>query len=244
MKQIIYEKIIKKQSKKLAILIDPDKANDEHLAKLLQLADKGKIDFFFVGGSLISEHPEKTIHYLKEKTKTPVILFPGSLLQFTPNADAILLLSLISGRNPELLIGNHVTVAPLLKKSKMEILPTGYILINTGTTTSVEYISNTVPIPANKVDIAAATALAGEMLGLKLIYLDAGSGAESPLPFELIQEVKNNLKIPLIVGGGLKSKEQIKTVCEAGADIIVLGTSAEQNIHQISGFSEIIKGYS
>ncbi len=244
MNQSIYNSIIKNNKKKLAILIDPDKFDDEYITGLLQLANAGKIDFFFVGGSIVAQNPERIILYLKKYSQVPVVLFPGSLLQFSPEADAILLLSLISGRNPELLIGNHVAVAPLLKKSKMEILPTGYILINTGSvTTSVEYISNTVPIPDSKTDIVVATALAGEMLGLKLIYLEAGSGANQAIAPNLIQKVKQNIKIPLIVGGGIKTDKQLKDACDAGTDIIVIGTAAEKNLRQISNFSDIIHSY-
>ena len=243
MNQNIYNSIIKKNNKKLAILIDPDKFDDGYITGLLQLANAGKIDFFFVGGSIVAQNPERIILYLKKYSQVPVVLFPGSLLQFSPEADAILLLSLISGRNPELLIGNHVAVAPLLKKSKMEILPTGYILINTGSTTSVEYISNTVPIPDSKTDIVVATALAGEMLGLKLIYLEAGSGANQAIAPNLIQKVKQNIKIPLIVGGGIKTDKQLKDACNAGADIIVIGTAAEKDLSQLSVFSDIIHSY-
>ncbi len=239
----IYHSIVKNNSKQLAILIDPDKFDDEYITVLLQLANAGKIDFFFVGGSIVAQNPERIILYLKKYSQVPVVLFPGSLLQFSPEADAILLLSLISGRNPELLIGNHVAVAPLLKKSKMEILPTGYILINTGSTTSVEYISNTVPIPDSKTDIVVATALAGEMLGLKLIYLEAGSGANQAIASNLIQKVKQNIKIPLIVGGGIKTDKQLKDACNAGADIIVIGTAAEKDLSQLSVFSDIIHSY-
>ncbi len=243
MKESIYHNIINKNNKKLAILIDPDKADEFYINALLQLADRGQIDFFFVGGSLVAENPEKIILNLKKHTRVPVILFPGSLLQYTHSADAILLLSLISGRNPELLIGNQVAVAPFLKKSNMEVLSTGYILINTGSITSVEYISNTVPIPDNKIDIVVATAIAGEMLGLKLIYLEAGSGAQRTVSPELIQNVKQNITVPLIVGGGIKTEQQIKNICNAGADIIVLGTAIEKDLKQLIDFSEIIHSY-
>lgn len=243
MKQSIYHNIIKSNKKKLALLIDPDKADDRQMTGIVKLANSGKIDFFFVGGSIVTENPERIISYLKMHSKVPVVLFPGSLLQYNPNADAILLLSLISGRNPELLIGNHVAVAPVLKKSNMEILATGYILINTGSTSSVEYISNTVPIPVNKNDIVVATALAGEMLGLKMIYLEAGSGASRAIPPELIKQVKQNINIPLIVGGGIKTDKQLKEACEAGADIVVIGTALEKKISLLSKFSDIVHSY-
>jgi putative glycerol-1-phosphate prenyltransferase len=243
MKNSIYHSIINKKNKKLAVLIDPDKADEFYINALLQLADREQIDFFFVGGSLLAENPEKLILKLKKHTSVPVILFPGSLLQYTHSADAILLLSLISGRNPELLIGNQVAVAPFLKKSRMEILSTGYILINTGSITSVEYISNTLPIPDNKTDIVVATAIAGEMLGLKLIYLEAGSGAQRTVSPELIQNVKDNIAVPLIVGGGIKTEQQLKDICNAGADIIVLGTAIEEDLKQLIHFSGIIHSY-
>lgn len=243
MKQDIYINIIQTNKKKLAILVDPDKTDNNNLDMLSKIAASGKVDFFFVGGSLTANFSDDIINYLKTKTNVPVILFPGSLLQFSPSADAILLLSLISGRNPELLIGNHVAVAPVLKKSNMEVLPTGYILINTGKTSSVEYISNTTPIPENKDDIVLATALAGEFLGMKLIYLEAGSGADKAIAPGLISKIKNNISIPLIVGGGIRTKDDVKKACEAGADIIVLGTVAEKNIQKINSFSDIIHSY-
>ena len=165
------------------------------------------------------------------------------MLQISNDADGILFLSLISGRNPEYLIGNHVVAAPLLKKSKLEILPTGYILIESGNLTSVEYISNTLPIPANKVDIAVATAIAGEMLGNKLIYLEAGSGAKYHVNKNIISKVKENINIPLIVGGGIKTNEEISEVCKAGADIVVIGTAIEKEPDLLKNFSEIVHSF-
>jgi phosphoglycerol geranylgeranyltransferase len=165
---------------------------------------------------------------LKEHSAVPVILFPGNVLQISPRADGILLLSLISGRNPEFLIGNHVIAAPILRKTNLEIIPTGYILIENGRTTSVEYMSNTKPIPADKIDLAVATAMAGEMLGHKLIYLEAGSGARDQVNARMIREVRSQISIPLVVGGGIENGEQIRDAYRAGADIIVVGSAIEK----------------
>jgi putative glycerol-1-phosphate prenyltransferase len=182
-----------------------------------------------VGGSLVSDSIDYCIDEIKKNSKLPVVLFPGSLLQISNKADAILLLSLISGRNPEYLIGNHVIASPILRKSKLEILPTGYMLVESGKVTSVQYISNTCPIPADKLDIAVATAVAGEMLGFKLIYLEAGSGAIQHVPVEMISAVKRNISVPLIVGGGIKTRSQLDNIFDAGADIVVIGNSLENN---------------
>jgi putative glycerol-1-phosphate prenyltransferase len=239
----IYNQIIKKPGKKITVLIDPDKIEKSSVDKLIVLSEKANIDFFLIGGSLVAERPDDFIQKLKEKIKIPIVLFPGSLLQYSSKADAILFLSLISGRNPELLIGNHVTVAPLLKKSGIEVLPTGYMLINGGKTTSVEYVSNTMPIPADKTDIAVATAIAGEMLGLKLIYLDAGSGAEKPVPTEMIKKVKENISVPLIIGGGLITEQQVEAACKNGADIIVLGNILEKEPEKIIRMAKIVHGF-
>lgn len=168
-----------------------------------------------------------------------MILFPGNSFQLSYNADALLLLSLISGRNPELLIGKHVMVAPYLKISPLEIIPTGYILIDGGKVSSVQYISNTAPIPADKNDIAACTALAGEMLGLKLIYLDAGSGANNPISSEMISTVSAQIQVPLIVGGGIKTPAKIIENFRAGADLVVIGNAVEKNPNFIGEIGQI-----
>ena len=169
--------------KSIAVLVDPDKAEDaSKLLQLVHLASENCIDFFFVGGSLITtSNLSSVVNLIKENVTIPVILFPGNSMQIEPAADALLFLSLISGRNPELLIGQHVVAAPIIKNSKLEVIPTGYLLINSGRTTSVAYISNTTPIPDDKYSLAACTAMAGEMLGLQSIYLDAGSGAEKEI---------------------------------------------------------------
>lgn len=225
----IIQSKIQKGEKIFALLIDPDKHSEESLSRISKNADTCKVDLIFIGGSLLNNEIDKSIELIKTKTTIPVVLFPGSLLQISAKADAILLLSLISGRNPDLLIGNHVIASAHIKRSNLEVLPTGYILIDGGKTTSVEYMSNTQPIPADKTDIATATAIAGEMLGLQYIYLEAGSGAKSTINTKMISAVKNNINIPLIVGGGIQNSNDIKEAKQAGADIIVVGTAIEQN---------------
>lgn len=221
---------IKDNKKLFALLIDPDKYSNKKLIQVIDYANKSKVDLILVGGSLISNSIDETTRIIKENTDIPVILFPGNVLQITSRADAILLLSLISGRNPDLLIGNHVIAASNIKQSKLDVIPTGYILVDGGNITSVEYMSNTKPIPSDKTDIAVATAMAGEMLGLKTIYLEAGSGANNSLKIEMIKKVKQNINVPLIVGGGLNTPEDIKNTIKAGADIVVIGTAIENDI--------------
>ncbi len=226
----IYKNIVSsKNTRHIALLLDPDKQNMVNLEYVLDLANKSSVSFILVGGSLVNTDIDEFVRTIKLHTDLPLILFPGSALQFSSNADAILLLSLISGRNPEFLIGNHVQVAYRLKQSGIEIIPTGYLLIESGGSSSVQYMSNTLPIPSNKIEIAAATALAGEQLGLKMIYLEAGSGAKNHVPIELIRLVKKEISIPLIVGGGLKTVDQINAVFAAGANVVVLGNGIENN---------------
>ncbi|MDA3778814.1 MAG: geranylgeranylglyceryl/heptaprenylglyceryl phosphate synthase [Bacteroidales bacterium] len=231
---MIFDDILKqtKTNKKLfALLIDPDNYSKTKLIQVIDSANQARVDLIFVGGSLLSNSIDETIKTIKDNTDIPVVLFPGNVLQISSKADAILLLSLISGRNPDLLIGNHVIAASHIKKSKLEVIPTGYILINGGKISSVEYMSNTKPIPADKTDIAVATAMAGEMLGLKTIYMEAGSGAKNSLNIEMIKKVKQNINLPLIVGGGLNTPEEIRNTVNAGADIVVIGTAIENNIN-------------
>ncbi len=213
----------KNKQKKLAVLLDPDDMLKRDMSGIIDIANRCNSDYFFVGGSTSFQKPGALISALRDQSNIPVYIFPGNLLQLDNSADGVLLLSLISGRNPELLIGNHVIAAPELKKMEGEVVPVGYILISCGPKTSVEYMSNTDAIPSSKTDIALATAMAGELLGLKMIYLEAGSGAEHPVPSELISAVKNNISIPLIVGGGLKTALDIENAYRSGADIIVLG---------------------
>lgn len=238
----IYAQIASSSSqavRQLAVLIDPDKADEEDVLKFSHWANKYKADYIFTGGSLITNDFMGTcIRILKQTSEIPVIIFPGNNMQIFPEADAILLLSMISGRNPELLIGNHVIAAPYLKESGLEIIPTGYMLIESGKITSVAYMSNTLPIPSDKPDIAASTALAGEMLGLKLMYMDAGSGALKPVSAEMIRQVKNNINCPLIVGGGIRSAQEAEKIWDAGADILVVGNATEKNPEFISRLCE------
>ena len=218
------------QRKMWAILLDPDKVdlkNFEQLSKRIQNANP---DLLLVGGSFLSEQKlAKLVKKLKKHCELPVILFPGSPAQITSHADAMLLLSLISGRNAEYLIGKHVESAPILYQSGLEVIPTGYMLIENGRSTSVEYISNTKPIPRNKTDIALATALAGEMLGMKMLYLEAGSGAQKPVPLKMISAVSKHSRLPIIVGGGIKTKTRMLKAWAAGADLIIVGTAFEND---------------
>ena len=233
MKHKIYDTIYKGKigaNKAFAVLIDPDKLDDATLLKTIEIAIQSSVDYFFVGGSLVvTDTLDKVVTTIKNKSSIPVILFPGSPDQITPKADALLYLSLISGRNSELLIGQHVISAPFVKQSGLEIIPVGYMLVDGGTPTTVSYISNTNPIPANKNDIASCTAMAGEMLGLKLIYMDAGSGAKQAITTSMIQQVAKYIHIPLIIGGGITSAEKAKENCLAGADIIVVGNAVEKD---------------
>ena len=237
----IYSSILqgsKSRRKKLALLIDPDKFQS---TTVIENAVDAGVDYILVGGSLLSIGGlQRCVEIIKETTDIPLILFPGSTDQVTPNADGILFLSLISGRNPDNLIGRHVISAPILKKTSLEIIPTGYMLIEGGSSTSAAYMSNTMPIPCNKTDIAVCTAMAGEMLGLKLIYLDTGSGALNYVPTSMVKHVKKNIGIPLIVGGGIKNPEHAYNVCIAGADIVVIGTVAEQSPEMISEIANAV----
>lgn len=227
----IYDKIKNNNERKaFAVLIDPDKYNRSDLAAVVNSAKECKADFILVGGSLLtSDQLDETLKSIKELTGIPVILFPGSIMQINEKADALLLLSLISGRNADLLIGKHVVAAPYLKKSGLEILPTGYMLIESGPLTTAQYMSNTLPIPRTKDDIAVCTAQAGEMLGLRLIYMDAGSGAEIPISSSMIKLVKESITIPLIIGGGIRNAEQALNACKAGADMVVVGNAIEKD---------------
>jgi len=223
--------------KKTAILIDPDKTSISIAKQISLKAEKCGYSFIFIGGSLISEPIDNYILSLKKVTKLPIVLFPGSPLQISKYADSMLLLSLISGRNPEYIIGNHVISAPLIKKYKLETIPTGYILINSGKKSAVEYISNTTAIPENKPDLIVATAIAGEMLGLKTIYLENGSGANKPVEINIIKSVYKNISIPIIVGGGISNIEQVRKSFSAGASIVVIGTAIENDIKNIEKLS-------
>lgn len=227
--------------KSFALLIDPDKVNDRDMLVLAKKAVDAKVDYLFVGGSLVvSNYLDACVQLIKEHCDIPVILFPGSPSQITKKADALLYLSLISGRNADLLIGQHVVSASLVKQSGLEIMPTGYMVIDGGAPTTVSYISNAAPIPNNKSDIAVCTAMAGEMLGMKLIFMDAGSGAKCPIPEDMIARVSRIISVPLIVGGGITDPEKAYLNCKAGADVVVVGNAIEKNITLITEMADAI----
>lgn len=236
----IYSSIVKnkKQGKKqFAVLIDPDKFEP----KVIALAEAERVDLIMVGGSILTNgNLEQCIQTIKKQCNIPVVIFPGNNLQISKNADAILMLSLISGRNPELLIGKHVIAAPIIRSTNLEVLPTGYMLIESGKQTAALYMSNTVPIPQDKDDIAMCTAMAGEMLGLKLIYMDAGSGASNPVSESMIKKVVKNIQVPVIIGGGINTVERARSACKAGADVIVVGNAIEKDAKLISLISKAI----
>lgn len=228
-----------------AVLIDPDKVDEAKLDELIELSLYAGVDYFLVGGSLvISSHLDQVVQYIKGKCSVPIILFPGSPSQVSKYADALLYLSLISGRNPELLIGQHVISAPVVKKSGLEIMPTGYMVIDGGAPTTVSYISNAAPIPRDKNEIAMCTAMAGEMLGMKLIYMDAGSGAKYPITESMIEKVSQVIEAPLIIGGGITTPEKAYLNCKAGADVIVVGNAIEKDPALIKEISAAIHGVS
>jgi len=221
--------------KALAVLIDPDKTDSENVMELCELAVSSQVDYFFVGSSLLLNNKlASCVSHLKKSCNIPVLLFPGNTMQVCEGADGILFLSLISGRNAEFLIGQQVLAAPMLRASGIEVIPTGYMLIDCGHPTSVTYMSQTIPIPHDKNDIAISTALAGQMLGLKALYLDAGSGATLPVSASMIEAVNQNTTLPLIVGGGIRTPEKAMQNCLAGADIVVIGNAVEKDKNLIS----------
>ncbi len=245
-KSSILELIRAKQSagkKMVALLIDPDRTNGEKLDNIIDRCKVFAPDIILVGGSLVSVDVTTIYNHLKSQLSIPLVAFPGGINQISYLADGLLFLSLISGRNPELLIGNHVVAAPVLKKSGIEVISTGYILVDGGVVTSVQYMSNTTPVPSNKIDIASATAIAGEFLGMKLIYLEAGSGALNPVSPVMIKNVKSAISVPLIVGGGINTPEKLTLAFEAGADIVVIGTAIEKDVDLLQGFITALEFY-
>jgi phosphoglycerol geranylgeranyltransferase len=246
MKMNVYSSLVeRKQSgrKSFVVLIDPDKVTSSSLSSLVQQANNSGVDYFFVGGSLVvSDHLDDCILQIKKESAIPVILFPGSPSQLSRHADALLYLSLISGRNPELLIGQHVISAPFVKKSGLEIISTGYMVIDGGAPTTVSYISGAAPIPADKAEIALCTAMAGEMLGQKLIYMDAGSGAKKSITEEMISVVAKNIDVPLVVGGGIRDAEKAYRNCKAGADVIVVGNAIEKEPSLLEEIAAAVQG--
>lgn len=244
----VYTSIVEKKErgrKAFAVLIDPDKTDASSLAHTIDVAVAAGVDYFFVGGSLVvSNNLDACVLQIKKACNIPVLLFPGSPSQITKHADALLYLSLISGRNADLLIGQHVISAPFVKSSGLEVIATGYMVIDGGVPTTVSYISNAWPIPADKADIALCTAMAGEMLGHKLIYMDAGSGAKKPITEEMITAVANNISIPLLVGGGIRTAERAYLNCKAGADVIVVGNVIEKDVSLIKDISNAVHSLS
>ncbi len=244
MKSTIYHELLEKKrkgQKSFAVLIDPDKVNTSLLDELVELSTRAGVDYFLLGGSLvISNHLDECVQHIKKSCQIPVILFPGSPSQISRHADALLYLSLISGRNPELLIGQHVVSAPAVRQSGLEIMSTGYIVIDGGAPTTVSYISNATPVPADKNEIALCTAMAGEMLGMKLIYMDAGSGARRPITESMIQAVSSQIHCPLIIGGGITDPEKAYRNCKAGADMIVVGNAIEKDPTLIMEISQAV----
>lgn len=244
MKNNIYHSLVnskQKQKKSFAVLIDPDKVNDKSMRDTIALSVEASVDYFFVGGSLvISNYLDECIELIKSSCNIPVLIFPGSPSQVSKYADALLYLSLISGRNPELLIGQHVVSAPIVKQSGLEIISTGYMVVDGGAPTTVSYISNASPLPSDKNEIAMCTAMAGEMLGMKLIYMDAGSGARKAIPENMIEKVSSCIEVPLIVGGGITDPEKAYNNCKAGADVIVVGNAIEKDPGLIKEISSAI----
>lgn len=239
----IYQSILNNTSnsiKMFGVLIDPDKQNVKELLDTVTLCNNADVDFFFVGGSIITQGDiQKTTRLIKENSTKPIIIFPGNPDQISNYADAILFLSLISGRNPEFLIGHQVTAAPIIKKTSLEVIPTGYLLVDCGTTTTAIYVSDTLPIPYNNAEIAANTALAGEYLGLNLTYIDGGSGAKKCISKSMIAKTKAAKNGPLIIGGGIRTSEAAKEIYKAGADIIIIGNGAEKNKDLIAEIAEM-----
>ncbi|NND53074.1 MAG: geranylgeranylglyceryl/heptaprenylglyceryl phosphate synthase [Flavobacteriaceae bacterium] len=229
----IYEDILKasaKGKKLLAVLIDPDKMERSYVRSFVRLISSSIATHIFVGGSEVDDQKTQAlVAQIKTLIDLPVVLFPGEVSQITNDADALLFLSLISGRNPEYLIGKHIEAAAKLNGSNLEVIPTGYILIENGKETSVQRVSKTMPMSRANIPLISYTAKAGELLGMKLIYLEAGSGATHPVNHEIIMEVKDKLQIPLIVGGGIKSKAALKKTFDSGADLVVIGTAFEND---------------
>ncbi|GAA4804181.1 geranylgeranylglyceryl/heptaprenylglyceryl phosphate synthase [Litoribaculum gwangyangense] len=230
---LIYKNIqdsVSNKKKLLAVLIDPDKFSIENTANFVKKVNESIANYIFVGGSIVDEKAtEILVAEIKKYTKLPLVLFPGDVSQITKKADALLFLSLISGRDSDYLIGKHIDAVSKLRKTKLEVISTGYMLIENGKETSVQRVTGTKPIPRKNVQNIVDTAKAGELLGMKLMYLEAGSGAIHPINTEIIKSVKQELQIPIIVGGGIRNKQQLKNTYDSGADMVVIGTVFEDN---------------
>ncbi len=234
------EKIITDKGAAYLMLIDPDKISGGKLGEFVTYCEKSGVDGFLIGGSLmLGNNLAGHIDVIKQQTSLPVIIFPGSVSQVIPTADALLFISLISGRNAEQIIGKHVMAAPMIKQTGIEPISTGYMLIESGGKTTAEYMSGSQPIPRNKPEIAAATALAGEYLGMKMIYLEGGSGAQLSVPDEMVKLVSSSVSVPVIVGGGIRNAKTAGDKVASGAKIVVTGNyfEDERNWDQISDFA-------
>jgi len=234
----IYNNILQskiKNQKLLAILLDPDKIDLNNVETIIEKINRSPATHLFIGGSIVENNIlDELIIKIKQNCDLPIVLFPGNPSQISAKADAILFLSLISGRNPDFLIEHQVQAVPILKQTNLEVISAGYILIESGTETAVERVSKTTPLDRNNIDLVLATAQAGEMLGSKLIYLEAGSGAKHPVPLKLIQLVSQNIEIPLIVGGGIIDLQGIQKAYDSGADLVVIGTAFENDLNFFS----------
>jgi phosphoglycerol geranylgeranyltransferase len=241
-KRVIYKRLIKVASKRGAafvVLLDPDKESVVGLPEKVKACEKAGVGAFFVGGSLVqSSDIDDFTALLKASTVLPVVGFPGSLNQISRHLDAVLYLSVVSGRNADMLFGRHVYVAPVIKKLGIEPIPTAYMLVESGLLTTAQYLNNSLPLPRSKPEIAAATALAAEMMGMKLLYLEGGSGANEPVPTSMIKAVAQTCTSPIVIGGGLTTPVQVRERVEAGASIVVVGNAIEAN-GDISFLSEM-----
>ncbi|TGD78055.1 geranylgeranylglyceryl/heptaprenylglyceryl phosphate synthase [Hymenobacter wooponensis] len=243
----LYDALTKRRKhgqKSLAVLLDPDQLDEASCRLILELSEKHPVDYFFMGGSLVmSSHQAALIRFIKSRSGVPILLFPSNSLHIDEQADGILLLSLISGRNPDFLIGQHVIAAPLLRQSNLQILPTGYMLVDTGRQTTASYMSGTTPLPYDKPAIAACTAMAGEQLGLRLMYLDGGSGAMYPVSAAMIRAVRQATEVPLIVGGGINTVDKAQVALSAGADVIVVGNQIEKDRDFLGEMSKVVRSF-
>ncbi|MBK9109896.1 MAG: geranylgeranylglyceryl/heptaprenylglyceryl phosphate synthase [Saprospiraceae bacterium] len=243
----LYAQLLQKKQrgqKSLAILIDPDKNKLKNLDKIIELANVHGVGYFFVGGSLLSEdHVASSITRIKSESNIPIVLFPGNNYQIDPGADALLFLSLVSGRNPEYLISKHVEAALKIAETNLEVIATAYLLINGGHSNTAAYLSQTLPIPHDKTEIAVATAMACKFLNFQCIYLEAGSGAKIPVASEMIKAVSNKVNLPLIVGGGLKSCPPLELAYQSGADLAVVGNEVETNPDLIKEMMVLVRTF-
>ncbi len=241
-----YDRLMKARDQRGAgylVLIDPDRGQKGDLQKFVRSATDAGVDGFLIGGSLMLKNSfDSLLQTVKKSTDVPVVIFPGSLFQISSAADAILFLILISGRNPDHLIGNQVLAAPVIRTMGLEAISTGYMLIGTGRTTSAEFMSNTKPIPQEKTDIAVAHAMAAETIGMKLLYLDAGSGADGAIPEAMIAGISRNCSLPMVIGGGIRTPDEARKKVEAGASFVVTGTANENNssIDLVRAFADAV----